>query len=326
MILSCAKSCGAYNATFCARCTSAHVRCMFEMCMYARQCIMCTQKHIFVTYICLLMHGARCLGWSVHVSQWQGHLPCFISAPTDDLGLFDRCMNKFMHGNRCMNKLPWIYSWIFPHKDLWINPLTKLAFRLTPICIALVANLCLRWTVDFDIHVENVHTNTHTYTVTHNTSSWVCTYYMHTHIHTYKRMYIHTHTYIQVYKQVYAMGMCVHIARVCSWTWVLSDDGVLVCWHDSRDHHGHIRCMNMPIPWICLSIVLPTHAQSMNLSLSLYTHTHHLLLLYLSAHSSLSLSIYLSSRSYFGNCTSLFHESIYLSSDRGNCGDFGRLY
>ena len=192
MMLSCAKSCGAYNATFCARCTSAHVRCMFEMCMYARQCIMCTQKHIFVTYICLLMHGARCLGWSVHVSQWQGHLPCFISAPTDDLGLFDRCMNKFMHGNRCMNKLPWIYSWIFPHKDLWINPLTTLASRLTPICIALVANLCHRWTADFDTYI---HANTHIHI--HTQLTFVCMYILHAYTHTFMRIYIYTyiHTY-----------------------------------------------------------------------------------------------------------------------------------
>jgi hypothetical protein len=55
-----------------------------------------------------------------------------------------------------------------------------------------------------------------------------------------------------------------------------------VCRHDSRDNHGHIRYMNMPISWICLSIDLPTHAQSMNLSPPLSLSKHSLLFLYLS--------------------------------------------
>ncbi len=242
MILSCAKSCGAYNATFGARYTQKYVflgytyrdstrtvlrrvmphlrpdqgvfaqtwelfwprsRCsrasIYAHCMFAMCMDVCTSMYwVYAeTYICdmycLLMHCARCLGWAVYKPQWQGICCVFSQLPWMIWDLFIDAWNTFMHGNRCMNKfMPWIYSWIFPHKDLWINPLTKLASRLTPICIALVANLCHRWTADFDTYI---HANTHIHI--HTQLTFVCMYILHAYTHTFMRIYIYTyiHTY-----------------------------------------------------------------------------------------------------------------------------------
>ena len=125
-------------------------------------------------------------------------------------------------------------------------------------------------------------------------------------------MYIHTNVFCVCLRMCMCWRVCVyrlvpiyctsllpeHVRTYCTGVLVhrvLSDEGGVVCRHDSGDNYSHIRHMQMPIPWICLAIDLPTHAQSMNLSLSLHTHTHSL---------SRFLSFYLSSRCYFGNCIS----------------------